>query len=83
MRFAIALVFVLFSCELFSQRTDTTLTHTQKKEKNALKFNINDDGSHYFQVTFLNQTWLRYNQSNDSSTLFNKSTANTFDIGFR
>jgi len=67
----------------FSQTADTTITKLQKKEKNALKFNISDDGSHYFQVTFLNQTWLRYNQSNDGTTLFGKSAPTTMDIGLR
>jgi len=54
-----------------------------KKEKNNLKFNLNEDGSHYFQVTFLNQTWLRYNESNDGTTQFNKTSPSTFDIGLR
>ena len=64
----------------------TVLTATlqpPKKEKNALKFNLNEDGSHYFQAIFLNQVWLRYNESNDGTTLFNKTSPNTFDIGLR
>jgi hypothetical protein len=54
-----------------------------KKDKNALKFNLNEEGTHYFQVTFMNQTWLRYNESNDGTTLFNKNAPTTFDIGLR
>lgn len=83
MKFTITVVVVLLSLVGFSQNSDSTITKPQKKEKNALKFNISDDGSHYFQVTFLNQTWMRYNQSNDSSTLFNKTQPSTFDIGLR
>ncbi len=56
---------------------------TPVKEKNALKFNLNEDGSRYFQVTFLNQVWVRYNESNDGTTLFGKKAPSTFDIGIR
>lgn len=55
----------------------------QTKERNALKFNLNDSGTHYFQVTFLNQVWLRYNQSNPGSTIDNQSQSSTSDIGLR
>lgn len=51
--------------------------------KNALKFNLNPDGSHYFQVTFLNQLWLRYNESNPGTTQFSAMAPSTFDIGLR
>jgi hypothetical protein len=53
------------------------------KEKDAIKFNFNEDGSHYFQVTFLNQVWMRFNESNDGTTVQGKSKDNTFDIGLR
>lgn len=33
----------------------------------ALKLKLNEQGSHYFQFTFLNQTWVRWNQSNPGS----------------
>lgn len=52
-------------------------------EKDALKFNINQSGSHYFQFTVLNQTWLRYNQSNPGTLVENKVKDNTVDIGLR
>lgn len=52
-------------------------------EKEALKFNINDDGSHYFQVTFLNQTWLRFNESNPGTLIEGVAKNNSFDIGLR
>lgn len=79
--------FTLLLCFLnvmaFSQNADTLKKPEPKKDKNALKFNLNDDGSHYFQATFLNQTWLRFNESNPGTTTFGKSTPNTFDIGLR
>lgn len=52
-------------------------------EKEALKFNINQSGSHYFQFTVLNQTWFRYNQSNPGTLVENKIKDNTVDIGLR
>lgn len=52
-------------------------------EDKALKFNLNTAGTHYFQATFLNQTWLRYNQSNPSTTVQGEPADNTFDIGLR
>lgn len=52
-------------------------------EKTALKFNINTDGTHYFQAVFLNQTWIRFNESDDGTTLFSKKAPTTFDIGLR
>src|SRR5688572_32456659 len=52
-------------------------------DKDALKFNLNEDGTHYFQVTFLNQTWLRFNQSNPGTTVEGVAKNNTFDIGLR
>ncbi|GAB3692994.1 hypothetical protein GCM10027592_12410 [Spirosoma flavus] len=68
--------------------TDTT--HTQSKslsnpvaEKNELKLNLNESGSHFFKVTFLNQTWLRFNESNPGTTVISEPKTNTFDIGLR
>jgi hypothetical protein len=53
------------------------------KEDKALKYNLNDDGSHWFQVTFLNQTWLRENRSNPGTTVLGDGAPSTFDIGLR
>ncbi|MDO9001288.1 MAG: hypothetical protein Q7W45_16100 [Bacteroidota bacterium] len=72
---------VLVATNIFSQQTDSTLKVVP--EKSTLKFNINADGSHYFQATVLNQTWLRFNESNDGTTLFNKNAPTTFDVGLR
>ena len=77
----IALTFCLPIAQLLAQQNDS-LTKI-KPDKSALKFNINAEGSHYFQATFLNQVWIRFNESNDGTTLFNKSAPTTFDIGLR
>jgi hypothetical protein len=52
-------------------------------DKNELKYNLNESGSHFFKVTFLNQTWLRFNQSNPGTTVMGEPTSQTFDIGLR
>lgn len=76
---------ILISTSAFAQQADTSKKEAPKPvaDKNALKFNLNADGSHYFQVIFMNQTWLRFNESNDGTILFGKSATNTFDIGLR
>lgn len=74
----------LTGLDAFSQADTTKLQLTKPvPEKNALKFNINTNGTHYFQATFLNQTWVRYDESNPGSTLFSKNAPTTFDIGLR
>ncbi|THU39190.1 hypothetical protein FAM09_11785 [Niastella caeni] len=55
----------------------------QAPEKDALKFNLNESGSHYFQFTVMNQTWVRFNENNPYTTVENKLTDNSFDIGLR
>jgi hypothetical protein len=66
---------------LFAQSTDSIAKPLP--DKSALKFNLNADGSHYFQAVLMNQTWIRYNQSNPGTTRFSKSAPETFDIGLR
>lgn len=48
-----------------------------------LKLNLNDDGSHYIKGTFLNQTWIRFNDSNPGTTVVGEPADQTFDIGLR
>ncbi len=48
-----------------------------------MKLKLNEDGSHYLKWTFLNQVWLRYNQSNPGTTVLGVPTEETFDIGLR
>ncbi|HTF81817.1 MAG TPA: hypothetical protein VL947_08835 [Cytophagales bacterium] len=49
----------------------------------ALKFKLSKDGIHWFQITFMNQTWLRYNRSNEGTTVKGNEATETFDIGLR
>jgi hypothetical protein len=61
-----------------AQQSDTT-----NKDRESLKFAINKSGSHYFQVTFLNQAWVRYIESNPGTTQFGAMAPDIFDIGLR
>ena len=68
--------------------TEQTAIQTSVVKKSAaddkpIKFNLNEDGSHYFQATFLNQTWVRYNESNPGTTVQGEAADRTFDIGLR
>lgn len=81
-KWCLLLLFILFMNQMLIGQTDT-LKKEIAKDKDALKFNLNSDGSHYFQVTFLNQTWLRFNQSNPGTLVEGLAKDNTFDIGLR
>jgi hypothetical protein len=61
------------------------LSFAQEKSKEIpeLKLNLNEDGSHFLKATFLNQVWLRYNQSNPGTLVLNQPASQTFDIGLR
>lgn len=48
-----------------------------------MKLKLNQDGTHYLKWTFLNQVWLRYNESNPGTTVLGDPASQTFDIGLR
>lgn len=54
-----------------------------KSEAGLIKINLSEDGSRYFQFTFLNQTWVRWNESNPGTTVEGEIKKHTFDIGLR
>lgn len=48
-----------------------------------LKYNLSADGARYIKATFLNQLWVRWNQSNPGTMVNNDAMDQTFDIGLR
>jgi hypothetical protein len=80
MKLKLLLPLACLSVSAWSQTPDTL---KKQPEKNALKFNINESGSHYFQAIFMNQTWIRYSEMNPGTLRFGQPVANTFDIGLR
>lgn len=48
-----------------------------------LKIKFNESGDHFFKFTFLNQTWIRFNQSNPGTTVLGEDANQTFDLGLR
>lgn len=53
------------------------------KEIEELRLKLNESGSHYLKATFLNQIWLRYNDSNPGTQVLGEAASQTFDIGLR
>lgn len=60
-----------------------SLAQSSENTIDEMKLKLNDDGSHYLKWTFLNQVWLRYNQSNPGTTVLGEPKDETFDIGLR
>ena len=52
-------------------------------DNEALKFKLNESGSHYFQATLLNQTWLRSTENNPGTTMEGNLESQSTDIGLR
>lgn len=63
--------------------TDPNALPKPAPDKNELRYNLNESGTHYFKATFLNQTWIRFNESNPGTTVMGTPANNTFDIGLR
>lgn len=55
----------------------------QPKVTEEIKLSLDATGAHYLKWTFLNQTWLRWNQSNPGTTVLGENADHTFDIGLR
>ena len=82
-------ILFVFCCYLITAtyaQTPVDTTGTVKKiikEKKELKFSFNEEGSHYVKFSFLNQIWVRYNESNPGTTVFGTAKEQTYDIGLR
>lgn len=55
----------------------------QAQTISEMKLKLNESGSHYIKGTFLNQVWVRYNQSNPGTQVLGDASTETFDIGLR
>lgn len=80
--FFLSFLLAMLSTKTLAQTKDS-LKHQSVDDDKNLTFYMSPDKSRYFRVTFLNQVWLRYNQSNDGSTVIGKPQPETFDIGLR
>lgn len=60
-----------------------TSAFAQPADVQEMKLKLNEEGNHYIKATFLNQVWLRYDQSNPGTLVLGEPTAQTFDIGLR
>jgi len=85
MKKPVVLFSVLFFWQVAFAQMDTLIRPPKPlvKEIAPLKYSLNSDGSHYFQVTFLNQTWVRFNESNPHTLVGGEPSSETVDIGLR
>jgi hypothetical protein len=72
---------IILSCMLVSCLVG--FSQTQPTSIEELRIKLNDDGSRFLKMTFMNQTWLRFNQSNPGTTVLNEKADQTLDIGLR
>lgn len=52
-------------------------------DNEALRFKLNESGTHYFQATLLNQAWLRSTENNPGTTVEGNLESQSTDIGLR
>ncbi len=81
----ITIVLIVLGCiHSFGQQVETPAAPKSNANTiDEMKLKLNEDGSHYLKATFLNQVWVRYNESNAATTVLGEPTSNTFDIGLR
>src|ERR1700754_768120 len=79
----VCMLFLSLCAQAQVEQGTSTVPTSSPPEKDALKFNLNADGSHYFQFTVMNQTWVRFNQSNPGTLVEGRIKDNTVDIGLR
>ena len=70
------------SAIIFILLVTTAITTTAQQSK-ELKYNLSKDGKKYVKATFLNQVWLRWNESNPGTTVNGQPKDQTVDIGLR
>lgn len=78
--FFIFIIGIFYTHHLFSQVVKNS---NNPLLKDGMYFRLNEEGTHYIRMTFLNQTWIRFNESNPGSTVFGNAKSETFDIGLR
>ncbi len=86
MKDIIVLKRLIFSCILFFFVAVSASAQTKNipyAESKEFKLKFNEDGSHYVKLAFLNQLWLRHNESNPGTTVFGTPKSTTYDIGLR
>ena len=66
-----------------STNAPVTAAVTKPAAKPVLRLNLSDDGKQFIQVTFLNQLWLRYNDSNPGTSVQGTDKPSTFDVSLR
>jgi hypothetical protein len=80
-------LFLLILQSAYAMAQQDSVSAVQRtKDRLALKpikLSLNEDGSHYIQLTGLIQAQMRYNQSNPGTTVNGAANDHTWDIGLR
>jgi hypothetical protein len=58
-------------------------TVSAQKTTEELKLKLDSTGNHYLKWTFMNQVWVRYNESNPGTTVLGEKSDRTTDFGLR
>ena len=66
-----------------SQDSSAVIRPPSTPAKPVLRLNLSPDGKQFIQATFLNQVWLRYNESNPGTTVLGTAKPSTFDVSLR
>lgn len=78
-----AVLFTVFGRQAMAQEAVTAKRMAPEQPRSELRLNLTADGSKYIKATILNQTWIRFNQSNPGTMVNDMTRDNTFDIGLR
>jgi hypothetical protein len=73
--------YLLILCASISCTYSASAQKTPDTE--LLKLKLNESGSRYFQITFLNQVWVRGNENNPGTLVEGVAENQSFDIGLR
>jgi hypothetical protein len=65
------------------QQKPRGFAYSDWKDKDPFKFNLNEDGSQFVKLGFLNQLWLRYEENNPGSLASREPVDESTDIGLR
>jgi len=76
-------IFVFLALPIMQLSAQSESDPKPKKEIKELKLLLNQDGSHFIQAAFLNQAWVRFNESNPGTTVLGDPRPQTFDVGLR
>lgn len=74
---------VAFIASMIGMTSDVAFGQSSSNNVEEMKVKLNEDGSHFLKWTFMNQVWVRYNDSNPGTMVLGERADETVDIGLR